>query len=220
MSGGASISVTRDGRLVLQSGKVSTWVPEGPLADGRFISTDGDERLLATLAGGRATGFTDAFGAQTLERAPWWRHPMLLAGMALMTGFAAVATIVGAIARNRRDTRQNQGQSRAALLQLIQAGLWLVGMGVFAAWAAQTADIAPIMYGWPGPLVVTASACALVAAILTLATLIALPAAWRGGRRVDSWSARRKLFFTLTVTIYLAFSILLGMNGALSPWSA
>ena len=219
ISGGAGASVTPDGRLTIGTGQVATLVPEGPLADGRFIATDGDERLLATFDGGRVTGFTDGFGAQTLERVPWWRHPTLLAGLALMTGFAAVATLVGAVARNRRDTRENQGQSRAAVLQGIQGALWLVAMGVFGAWAAQSSDVAPIMYNWPGPLIVTASACALMAAALTLATLVALPAVWRGGRRVDSWSARRKLFFTLTVLIYASFSVLLGMNGALSPWS-
>jgi hypothetical protein len=75
------------------------------------------------------------------------------------------------------------------------------------------------MYRWPGVLVITASACALVAAGLTVTTLIALPAVWRGGRRVDSWTHLRKAFFSVTVLIYAAFSVELALWGALSPWS-
>ena len=66
---------------------------------------------------------------------------------------------------------------------------------------------------------VTASACALVAAALTLVTIVAIPAIWQGGRRVDSWNPARKVFFTATVLIYAAFSVTLALNGALEPWS-
>jgi hypothetical protein len=52
-----------------------------------------------------------------------------------------------------------------------------------------------------------------------VATVIAVPAIWRGGRRVDSWTPFRKAFFTLTVLIYTAFSVDLALWGALSPWS-
>jgi hypothetical protein len=75
------------------------------------------------------------------------------------------------------------------------------------------------MYRWPGVLMITASACALVFAGLTVTTLIALPAIWRGGRRVDSWTHLRKAFFSVTVLIYAAFSVDLALWGALSPWS-
>jgi len=46
-----------------------------------------------------------------------------------------------------------------------------------------------------------------------------LPAIWRGGRRVDSWTALRKAAYSFTALLYGAFSILLGLWGALSPWS-
>ena len=54
---------------------------------------------------------------------------------------------------------------------------------------------------------------------LTLVTVLALPAIWSGGRRVDSWSYLRKFSFTVTVLIYLGFAVMLGAWGALSPWS-
>ena len=64
-----------------------------------------------------------------------------------------------------------------------------------------------------------ASTCALVAAALTVLTIAALPAIWQGGRRVESWTGLRKLFFTATVLIYTGFSVLLALNGALEPWN-
>jgi hypothetical protein len=146
------------------------------------------------------------------------RPTTLLVG-GILTLFAAIATLVGLAARNRRELRQNQIQARAAIVQTMQAGLWLVAIGLFALWAMGANDNQATMYGWPGPLIVTASACALVAAALTLVTIVAVPAIWQGGRRVDSWTGLRKLFFTLTVLIYAAFSVLLALGGALEPWS-
>ena len=148
-----------------------------------------------------------------------WRQPQTLAILAALTAAAALATFAGVVVRNRREFRENQVQSRASLVQNIQAVLWLLAMALFGLWAAKTGDIAQIMYRWPGVLVITASACALVAAGLTVTTLIALPAVWRGGRRVDSWTHLRKAFFSVTVLIYAAFSVELALWGALSPWS-
>jgi hypothetical protein len=122
--------------------------------------------------------------------------------------------------RNRREFRENGAQTRMSLIQNIQAALWLTGMILFAMWAARASgDMAAVMYGWPGPLLVIASACALVATALNVAAIVALPAISRGGRRVDSWSAMRKVFFTMTVLIYTAFAVALGFWGALNPVS-
>ena len=63
-----------------------------------------------------------------------------------------------------------------------------------------------------------ASACAFVAALMTAGTLLIVPAVWRGGRRVDSWTQARKAGFTFTVLVYTAFSVVLGLWGALAPW--
>jgi hypothetical protein len=123
------------------------------------------------------------------------------------------------VVRNRREFRENQIQSRASLVQTIQGVLWLSAFALFGLWASRTGDAASIMYRWPGALMIMASACALVAAGLTIATLVAVPAIWRGGRRVVSWTPLRKAFFTVTVLIYAAFSVDLGLWGALSPWS-
>jgi CubicO group peptidase (beta-lactamase class C family) len=219
--GWAQVDVTHDGRLVLKDlASVRTWTPDGPLDDGRFVSTTGDGKLFFHLSDGRADGFRTSDNAQVMQRAPFWMRLSTLQTMAALAGLAAIATLVGLVARNRREFRENPMQARAALVQNIQAGLWLAALALTAAFAVQAADRAKVIFGWPGSMLVTASTCALVASLLNLLTLAALPAVWRGGRRVDSWSPMRKAFFTTTVVVYAAFSLLLALWGALLPWSA
>lgn len=219
--GSSEVEVTSGGRLLTRSalGETRAWVPEGPVAEGRFISTTGDDRLLFHMDQGRAISYRGAINAQSEMRAPFTERLSTLSTLAGLTLLAALITFGGLLLRNRREVRQNQIQSRAAIVQTMQAGLWLVAFLLFALWAAGASDLQSIMYGWPGPLLVTASASALVASALSLITIAALPAVWQGGRRVDSWSVSRKTFFTLSVLIYTAFSVLLAMNGALEPWS-
>jgi CubicO group peptidase (beta-lactamase class C family) len=217
---GASVGVSSDGRLLVGTmGNVGRFVPDGPPDEGRFVGVDDDSRLAFTLKDGRAVNFVGSGGANLFERAPFWRRPSMLAMLAALAVVAALATLGGVVVRNRREFRENQVQSRASLVQNIQAVLWLASLALFGLWASKTADQAQIMYRWPGVLMVTASACALVASGLTATTLIALPAIWRGGRRVDSWTPLRKAFFTVTVLVYSAFAVVLGLWGALSPWS-
>jgi len=218
--GGANVRATPEGRLLTVSGQdTRIWSPEGPSGAGRFISTFGDERLVFRMSGGYANSYETAGGGALMKRAPLWRQPFALGLLAALTGAASLITFVGLALRNRREFRENAIQSRASLVQNIQAALWLVSLALFGLWASKTGDVAQIMYRWPGALLVTASACALVAAALTLLTLAALPAVWRGGRRVDSWRPLRRASYTVTLLIYSAFSILLGLWGALSPWS-
>jgi len=220
MAGGSSVTVTPGGRLLTsRMGETRAWVPEGPVSEGRFISTTGDRRLAFHMVDGAAVSFREDTNAETLQRTPFTQRRATLATLAGLTALTSVITLIGLMLRSRRELRQNQIQARAALIQNIQAGLWLAAFGLFGAWAAGVSNLAGIMYGWPGPLIVTASTCALVAAVLSLLTIAAVPAIWQGGRRVDSWSATRKVFFTMTVLIYTAFSVLLAMNGALEPWS-
>jgi len=223
LMGGSMVSVTHDGKLVTaDAAGAKIWAPEGDPGAGRFIATQGSERIafdLDSSGGGGARAFHVASGTQLFERAPVWRKPQTLALLAALATAAALATLAGVVVRNRREFRENQVQSRASLVQNIQAVLWLLALALFGVWASKTGDQAAIMYRWPGVLMITASACALVFAGLTVTTLIALPAIWRGGRRVDSWTHLRKAFFSVTVLIYAAFSVDLALWGALSPWS-
>ncbi|MEO8115445.1 MAG: serine hydrolase domain-containing protein, partial [Phenylobacterium sp.] len=218
--GGVSVGMTPQGRLATTTRDgTRTWVPDGPLAQGRFIATDGDQRLAFVLQDGKARAFLPTMGAALMERAAFWRRPGVLATLAALTAAASLATLGGIFLRTRREFRENSIQSRAALIQNIQGVLWLASLALFGLWASKTGDQAQVMYRWPGALLVTASACALVAAALTVTTVVALPAVWRGGRRVDSWTHLHKAFFSVTVGIYALFSLVLALWGALSPWS-
>jgi hypothetical protein len=218
---GLAAKVTPDGRLVLSDMTgASAWVPDGPPEAGRFIAPQDESRLVFLMKDGRAAGFLPGYGSVYYERVSDGQTPSRLGWLAALTVAAALATLLGLIVRSRREARQSGIQARASLVQNIQAGLWLAAIGMFAMFVSSaTADVAPVMYGWPSPTIVLASACALVASALTLLTVAALPAVWSGGRRVDSWTYLRKAAFTLTVAIYLAFAVMLGSWGALSPWS-
>jgi CubicO group peptidase (beta-lactamase class C family) len=218
---GASARVTPDGRLQIAGlGGASAWVPDGPADQGLFRAPQDESRLAFVIRDGVAVGFMPSGGAVFYERTANWRTPSVLGWFALLSAAAAIVTLLGLAVRSRRDLRQSVIQGRASLVQNIQAGLWLLAMILFGLFLGRgLSDLAPVMYGWPSPLIILASACALVAAALTLVTVVALPAVWSGGRRVDSWSSLRKTAFTVTVAIYLAFSVLLASWGALSPWS-
>ena len=221
LTGSAQVRVTPDGRLLTtEATGPKAWVPDGPLEQGRFVAADGDERLVFQMNDGQAVSYRTDDGVQQFERTSFWRSLGALGLMVGLTAGAAIVGLAGAMLRSRREQRENQIQNRAALVQNLQAGLWLIALASFGVWGAKTLyDPARLVFGWPGPLLVTASACALVAAALTATTLVALPAVWRGGRRVDSWPILRRAAFTLTVAIYLAFSILLARAGGLAPWS-
>lgn len=217
----AIVRVTPDGRLMVASGQTNgprLFVPEGDLAQGRFVSVTGDDRLQFAFQDGRATGFITTSNSARLERAGPLKRPQLLGLMALLTGVAAVATLGGIVRRMQREHRESQIQGRASLIQNTQAVLWLTAFALFGLWASRTGDVANIMYDFPGALLIIASACALFAAMLTVVTLALVPVIWRGGRRVDSWSSGRKFAFTVTVLVYAAFSVVLFDWGALTPW--
>jgi CubicO group peptidase (beta-lactamase class C family) len=218
--GGARVRVTADGRLLTHDNDgVKIWVPDGAPAAGLFLAATGDERLAFQMQDGEAVGYLTPVGDAVMERVPLWRQPRALVLLAALTATASLATLGGLALRNRREFRENAIQGRASLIQNTQAVLWLAALALFGLWASKSGDLAAVMYRWPGASLVMASACALVAAALTLLTLAAIPAVWRGGRRVDSWAPLRKIYFTVTVLIYSTFAVLLGLWGALSPWS-
>jgi CubicO group peptidase (beta-lactamase class C family) len=217
---GSWVGVSSDGRLTTTGrGGVKTWAPDGDPAAGRFVAASGVGRLDFNVQGGRSAGFLTSSNFGTFQRSDGWRQPGALLTLAVLTALAAAGTVGGVLLRNRREFRETSIQGRLSQIQNTQAALWLTAMALFLLWTSKSGDAAALMYGWPGPLLILASACALVAAALTVAALVALPAVWRGGRRVDSWSPLRKLGFSATVLVYAAFSVVLYSWGALSPWS-
>ena len=186
---------------------------------GVFRSLDGPETIAFDIRDGRAVRIFGASGTATYERRGDWAGPNLLTLLAGLTAAAAIITLIGVGFRSRRDFRQTTVQARASLMQTTQAVLWLTAMASFAVWGAGAGDTSVVVYDWPGAWIVIASACALVAAVLSVMTLIMTPVIWRGGRRVDSWTGGRKLRFSMTVLIFTAFALDLAYWGALTPWS-
>jgi CubicO group peptidase (beta-lactamase class C family) len=186
---------------------------------GVFRSFDSPQTIAFQVKDGRAVRIFQPLGRATLERRGSLAGPRLLSILAALTALASIATLIGVAFRDKRDFRQTTVQARASLMQNTQAILWLVCLGTFALWASGVDDPASVVFNWPGWQVVLASACALVASVLALMTLLMLPVIWRGGRRVDSWTPWRKLRFTTTVLIFTAFALDLAYWGALTPWS-
>jgi CubicO group peptidase (beta-lactamase class C family) len=217
--GEATVRAAPDGRLTLTvDGKSSQWTAtEQP---DTFAPLSGSGLLVFQREDGKVMRFFSPVGVAAFERIGFPHQPGLLLSFAVLTILAAIATLVGVATRDRREARQTPTQARASLMQTIQSILWLialVGVGVFASGAG---DVSKVVYGWPSGWLLSASACAFVATLLTVATLAMLPVVWRGGRRVDSWVSLRKLAFTCTTLIFLSFALLLAAWGFLEFWNA
>jgi CubicO group peptidase (beta-lactamase class C family) len=218
LTGQVKVQVTDDGRLLIGDGaETHAWVPHG--APGAFIQVDGPQTTAFAIQGGRAVRWFAPSGGEAYDRiGPLRRLATLKIGAAL-AAIASIATLVGLFTRDRREFRQTPMQARAGQVQTAIAVLWLLSMAQFGVFAMRARDPGYLMYAWPTPYLLIGSACALVAALLTGLTVLMAPAVWRGGRRVDSWTAWRKLRFSLSTLIFAGFSVLLGAWGALEPWS-
>ena len=211
-----TVTVSEDGRLLVAHGdEVRAWAPDGP--PGRFRSVDGETRLAFEMRDGRAVRLLAPSAAY--ERLSWLEDPGLLAVFALLTVLACVLILLGSVLRLARGARQSPAQRRSSWAETVTAVLWLTAFGAFVVWGAGAADEANIVYGWPGPVLLTAAWSAFAAAVLSLGLLLllfpALRGDWRGG-----WSVWRALRHTATVLILCIFSGLLLSWGALTPWSA
>lgn len=217
-NGRETVQVDGQGQLVMTGfNGTSIWTPLD--TEGRFQSTT-DSRVIAfTMENGRATGFYDSMASRYSKRLGFFGGDAWLIWSAVLAGLASIVTVVGALLRLRLNLRQTTVQARASLIQTIQAVLWLIMLGAFALWFGKVSDTAAIFYDWPGPLLIIASSCGLVAAFLSVVVVILTPFVWRGGRRVDSFTQGRKLRFTWTAGVFLLFSAVLAFWGAIFPWA-
>jgi len=217
--GQAHVHVLHDGRLLIAAnGEGHTWTPTGG-GEGRFLQDDGVHISAFQFEGGRAVRWFDPSGTVTFERVGVLRRVPTLLFATLIAALAAIATVVGLFTRDRREMRETPMQARAGQVQIAAAILFLLAIVLVGVFAARAGDRSYVMYAWPTPYLLIASACALVATVLSFLTLGMAPTVWRGGRRVESWTSWRKLRFTATTLIFAAFSVLLAIWGALEPWS-
>ena len=222
--GRAQVSVSKAGFLVTSGPDgPDRWVPDpGASTDAPHVSfhqADGAGVLAFQMKDGRALRWFAPSGEAAYERAGFLDRRAPLAVLAAATAMAALAALTGLFFRNRRDFRQTSIQARADGAQISASVLWLLALACFGAFDLSAADPAALVADWPSAWLLIASACALVAAMVTLLCLVLLPVAWRGGRRLDSWTLGRKARFTTTTAIFALFATLLGLWGALEPWS-
>jgi CubicO group peptidase (beta-lactamase class C family) len=215
-----TVSVTPDGVLLVRGFDfASRWVPTG--TDGRFRQADGWRTLAFTMRDGRATGYNLGGGVNYFKRVGFLGGIGWMTWLAALALLASLATLIGVGLRlGERDYRQTTTQSRASLIQTTQSILWIIAGITLTMWISRAGDVAAIFFDWPGGLMLTASSCALIAGLLSVAGLVLMPFVWRGGRRVDSWTPGRKLRYSLTALIFAAFSLLLAFWGAIFPWAS
>jgi CubicO group peptidase (beta-lactamase class C family) len=197
----------------------SRWLPVG--TGGQFRQADGWRTLAFEMKDGRAVRYFTGGGVNAFERQGLFGGDGWFVNLGLLALIASVATLAGVGLRMRlRDYRETPMQRRVSLVQTTQAVLWILAAFTAGIWLSRSGDIAAIFFDWPGGWLLTASSCALVASVLSVANLVLLPLVWRGGRRVDSWTLGRKLRFTATALIFAAFSLVLALWGAIYPWAS
>jgi hypothetical protein len=224
LSAETSLSVTGDGVLASRDAdETRRWTPDSDASlDQRhvvFHRVDGPEALAFEIKDGRASRWFAPQAQAAFERSGPLSHPWFLAAWAAATALASLSALAGLFLRDRREFRQTSIQGRADAAQLSAAILWLIAIAGFFAWRFGSGDPASLIYDWPGPWLMIASACAFVAAVMTAICLALAPIAWRGGRRLDSWTTWRKARFTATTLIFAFFAVLVGLWGGLEPWS-
>jgi len=217
----ATVGAGPDGLLVIRSSEgAGNWAPAAGHPGG-FTPLSADSAVsLFDVRDGRAVRWFAPSGEQSFVRAGWFMRPAGLGWTGALALVASLATLIGLAVRDRRDFRQTAMQRRASALQTTASILWLLAACAFAVWGwGAVKNPAQSFFDWPGVFILIASACALVGALASLSQLLLLPAVWRGGRRLDSWTTGRKLSFTVTVGVFAGFSLLLALWGALEPWN-
>jgi CubicO group peptidase (beta-lactamase class C family) len=188
------------------------WVPDG--APGRFRQRDGVRVLSFDIENGRPVRWRTTNNVSQNERAKWWERPEPLLAAAGLTLAASVATLAGLFIRSRNAPR-SRSQAAGGLLQTAASIAWITAFVGLAGWAANAGDSYGLVFGWPGPLITTATWAAAAAAILSVIGLALLAPIWRS----EGWSGWRKVRYGATATVYCALAALLLVRGGLAVWS-
>jgi CubicO group peptidase (beta-lactamase class C family) len=190
---------------------------------GRFVPTDEPDVLenveRQTMQASRVRYEGDRVArietpSMAYERVEALRQPPVLVFSAALVVLFSIGSL--ARLRMRRSTVQTRVIRMASPVRVITSLVWLtaaVMFGVFA--AAALADESTLLYDWPPLPLVTFSALALVATVLTAVMVACLPPMWRE----TEWTRARKVVYTATTLVFASFGSLLGWWGALQPWN-
>jgi CubicO group peptidase (beta-lactamase class C family) len=212
-----NVSVTDDGRLLApgDDGQMTAWTPDGPA--GTFRSVDGRQTTAFRLEGGRAVRLYASNGIISADRVGPLHDRSVLGMVGGAALIAVLATLIGPAIRWRRELPQAGLQATANVVQIAAVLAWLAALLGLAVFGMNASNQAELLYAWPGKSLLAFSAFALIATLLSGASLLLAPFAWRPK---DGWPLWRKLRFTLTGLILTAFGVQLAFWGALQPWAA
>jgi hypothetical protein len=166
-----------------------------------FEPRDGSaERLITVAIGMERAGFVERTGT--------------LFATAGTTAIVALFVLVAFVA-NRKRAGLASFPRFVLYLRAAAASAWLLTLVAFAtAMSTATGNPDAVVFDWPMPSVIVFSASALLAGILSAATLLSLPGIWR----TPAWRAWRKLRFGASVLVFSALTAVLAYWGALEPW--
>lgn len=208
-----SVEETPEGYLVTQSGDTSdTWAPTAQ--PGHFQAVDGPQTTDFANRDGAMQWYQPG-GTESLARVgPIHERGLLFLTVALAAA-AAVGSLTGAAMRFRKVMPATHMQQRLNSAHLLASAAWLVSIIAMTVFADDATNLRNLIFGWPGAALLTASYASLLATLLSLLALIALPFVWIGE---GGWGRWRKIRFSASIVLFCALGAMLAIWGFLQPW--
>ncbi len=188
--------------------------------DGLYAGPEGQTLYLPGGAADRPPVYLLGSGLGAGERIGGVHSLVVLTVAAALVAIAIFTNLASLFIRDHTDQRQTNHQIAAAITQGLTCVVWSLAFVGFGLFLKNAADPQRFLFGWPDGWLVAASACALAAALLSVVMLVQVPGVWREERRRHGWSVWRKFRHTVTIFLFLGFSVILAAWGALEPWSS
>jgi CubicO group peptidase (beta-lactamase class C family) len=215
------VDVTPDGYLTFNFlGQNQRFVPANQVDQFRSVDDQSGpwNGLLFRREGDRAVRIEVPEVALERVGPLFWRPALLF--LTALTLLTSLAVLVTAFVRRGRGLTATRAQRIAGYLQTTSALVWIASAVVFGVFMTSVAgDQTDLIYNWPTPPILIFSTLSLVGTLLAASTVLLLPAVWRRGPGVATWTWWRKLRFTAAALVFVVFGGLLGLWGALQPWN-
>ena len=205
MTTGATVSVSPEGHLVAAAPGMETRLE--PLGGDAFRSTDtGALVKFASNRDGEVASMLLPMPILVMEKAGWLANPNTLYAVLAAAALVMASAVVGAWLRRRRDLVQSPTEAWAGRLAITTALAWLAVYALaFAGIAPVAADLRQAFFAFPAPAFLTALGLALVAAVLTVLSVLLLYPVWR----TASWPLWRRIRHTVVVLAAVATLLVL-----------